>query len=69
MLVQNKTSVTLSDIRVAIQYNDASGRTQRAERTFSGGLEAGKIASLDTGLGPYGGSGCPVQVIGAKPPE
>lgn len=69
VLVQNKTSVTLSDIRVAIQYNDSSGRTQRVERTFNGGLESGKIASLDTGLGPFGGSGCPVQVIGATPPD
>ncbi len=69
VLVQNKTAVTLRDIRVAISLSDSANRTRQVERTFPGGLEPGKVASLDTGLGPYAGGACPVQVIGATPPD
>ncbi len=64
--VQNQSSVTVADIRVAVQYTDASGRARQAVQAIRGQLPAGRVASVNTGLGPYVGGACPAEVVSAS---
>lgn len=65
--VKNDTTVQIADVRIAVQYTDASGRQQQVQHSVRGQIPPGQIASVNTGLGPYtAGSNCPVTVISAK---
>lgn len=64
--VQNQSNIDVTDVRLAIQFNDQYGRPQQVTREIRGRLAPGAVASVDTGLGPYTGGSCPVSVIGAR---
>jgi predicted Zn-dependent protease len=68
--VKNNTSVQIMDVRIAVQYTDSTGIRQRLDQSISGRIGPGKIASINTGLGPYtAGSQCPATVIAARVAE
>jgi predicted Zn-dependent protease len=65
--IRNGTAVTVADIRFAIEYTDNTGRQRRIDQQVSGQLGAGKVASVNTGLGPYtAGASCPVRIVAAR---
>mgnify|MGYP001829187503 FL=1 len=65
--IRNDTTVTLTGIAVAVVYTDASGRQQQPRFSINGRVQPGKVASVNTGLGPYTqGSDCPAQVVAAE---
>jgi tetratricopeptide (TPR) repeat protein len=64
--VQNQAQVTVTGVVVALSYPDSSGR-QRVDRfDIRGQISPGNIGSVNTGLGPYTGGGCPVEVVAAR---
>ena len=69
VLVQNRAGVPVTDVRIAVSYNDSAGRAQQVTRSISGVVDPDEIASVDTGLGPYSGGGCPAEVVGARVSE
>ncbi len=65
--VTNATPVTVSDIRVVIQYRDNAGVTRNLEEAIRGPIPAGQRGDRQTSLGPYSqGAGCPVQITAAR---
>ena len=65
--VKNNTSLAIAGVRIVVQYSDNAGSQRRIDRTISGTIGPGKVASVNTGLGPYtAGSNCPVTVIAAR---
>ena len=65
--VKNDTDVTIANVQIAVQYTDDSGRAQQVRRDIRGQIPPGKIASVNTGMGPYQqGTSCPAQVISAQ---
>ena len=65
--VKNETDVTLTGIQVAVNYTDNYGNVQQVRHAIRGQLPPGKIASVNTGMGPYQqGTSCPVDVISAQ---
>lgn len=68
--LRNATPVPITDIRVAVQFREQTGAPRVVERRLGGVLGPGEVVSLRTGLGPYvQGSGCPVQITGARAAE
>ena len=68
--VRNDTPIEIGDVQVAVQYTDANGRQQQQRFSISGQVPPGKVASVNTGLGPYAaGSTCPAQVVSARVSE
>jgi len=63
--VKNTTPWAIEGVQVEITYTDAAGRGQTVRRSFPGRIPPGEIASVNTGLGPYTGDACPVEVIAA----
>ena len=65
--VKNDTTLQITGVQVLIQYTDASGRQQQVRHAVRGQIPPGKIASVNTGIGPYtAGSNCPVEVVAAQ---
>ena len=65
--VKNDTSLTITGVTIAVPYTDNTGTRRQANRSISGRIEAGKIASVNTGIGPYtAGSQCPAVVTAAR---
>jgi len=64
--IRNDTGVQISGVVVAVEYSDSAGRTQSRRMNVGGRLAPGQVASVDTGLGPYTGTSCPVQVVAAE---
>ncbi|NNE59585.1 MAG: M48 family metalloprotease [Woeseia sp.] len=64
--VQNQANVTVAGVRIAIQYTDNAGRLQQQVQSIAGQIPPGRVASLNTGLGPYTGGSCPTEVVGAQ---
>ncbi|MDH4315715.1 MAG: M48 family metalloprotease [Gammaproteobacteria bacterium] len=65
--IGNGTPVTIAGIRIAIEYTDSVGRQRRVDQQVSGQLAAGKVLSVNTGLGPYtAGAACPVRIVAAS---
>jgi beta-barrel assembly-enhancing protease len=70
VLVKNNTPVPVTGVGIALQFRDESGVPRRVDRRIGGVIPPGQVVSLRTGLGPYTpGSGCPVQVFGARVAE
>jgi predicted Zn-dependent protease len=68
--VKNDTPVPITGVTIAVQYTDNAGARRRLDRSISGIIEPGKIASINTGLGPYtAGSECPATVMAARVAE
>jgi predicted Zn-dependent protease len=68
--VKNETPVQINGVEVAVQYSDSGGRQQQQRFSIDGQIPPGKVASVNTGLGPYtAGANCPVQVISAQVAE
>ena len=67
VLVQNATPVAVTDVGISLQFRGEGGVPRRVDRRIGGVIPPGEVVSLRTGLGPYTpGSGCPVQVFGAR---
>jgi len=65
--VRNDTSIQIADVQILVQYADASGRQQQVRHDVRGQIPPGRVASVNTGLGPYTpGSNCPAQVVSAR---
>jgi predicted Zn-dependent protease len=68
--VKNNTSLQITGVSIVVQYTDNAGMQQRIDRNISGVIGPGKVASVNTGLGPYtAGSNCPATVISARVAE
>jgi len=63
--VRNETPVPVTGVQVRIQYVDSSGAQRQRSQSFAGVIAAGKVASVRTGLAPYAGSSCAVEVTAA----
>ena len=63
--VQNKTGLAIQGVQVAITYSDG-GQQRVVRRSIAGQIAPGKVASVNTGLGPYTSGSCPVEVIAAQ---
>ncbi len=64
--VRNDTTVPISGVQIAVSYTDSSGRPAQQRHTISGPIPPGKIANVNTGMGPYTpGSSCPAEVVSA----
>ena len=50
--VDNSTNESVTDVVVAIEFNDARGRRQQAQYKVSGQIGPGKKAMVSTGIGP-----------------
>jgi len=65
--VKNETSLAVRGVVFVVQYTDAAGRNQQSRHAVPGRLDPGKVASVNTGLGPYtAGSQCPATVVSAE---
>ncbi|MEO1247518.1 MAG: M48 family metalloprotease [Pseudomonadota bacterium] len=64
--VRNDAPEALRNIRVAVGFTGADGRSRERSHAYRGQLAPGQIANIATGLAPYTGGGCPVRVIGAE---
>ena len=63
--VQNKTGLAIRAVEVAISYAEA-GQQRVVRRSIAGQIAPGKVASVNTGLGPYTAGSCPVEVVAAQ---
>ncbi|NNC78415.1 MAG: M48 family metalloprotease [Woeseiaceae bacterium] len=63
--VQNQSNVQVTNVQIAIQYTDSSGRGQRVLQAINGQIPPGQVASVNTGMGPYTGGNCPAEVVAA----
>ncbi len=65
--VKNNTSLDITGVSITVQYADNAGIQRRVDRSISGRIGPGKVASVNTGLGPYtAGSNCPATVNAAR---
>jgi len=64
--VRNDAPLVVTGVQIQVDYTDNAGRAQQLRRYVGGRLEPGQVATADTGLAPYAGSGCPVTVITAR---
>jgi predicted Zn-dependent protease len=65
--IKNNTAVPVANVGLVIQFRDEAGVLRRIDRRIGGRIGAGQVVSVRTGLGPYGaGSGCPVEITGAR---
>jgi len=65
--VRNDTTVTITGVQVAVSYTDASGRSVQRRFSIPGEIAPGKLASVNTGMGPYTtGSTCPAEVVAGQ---
>ena len=64
--VQNGTAWAIEGVEIEIRYADNYGRQQLVRQSTRGQIAPGQVASVNTGLGPYTGSSCPVTVISAR---
>ncbi len=65
--VRNDTMVTIDGVQISVSYTDTAGRPVRQQHSIRGQIAPGRIASVNTGMGPYvPGSNCPAQVIAAR---
>ena len=68
--VKNNTPLAITGVRITVQYTDNTGIQRRIDRSISGSVQPGQIASVATGLGPYtAGSQCPATVTAARVAE
>ena len=67
--VRNDTSVQITGVEVAINYNDG-GRTATRRVAVRGQIPPGRVASVNTGMGPFTPGGtCPATVVAARVAE
>ena len=65
--VRNDTTATITGVQVAVSYTDASGRSVQRRFSIPGEIAPGKLASVNTGMGPYTtGSTCPAEVVAGQ---
>ena len=65
--VRNDTSVQIAGVQVSVSFGDSAGRVQQRRHSIGGQIPPGRIASVNTGLGPYTpGSRCPAKVVAAR---
>ncbi len=64
--VQNQTELIVSGVQIAISYTDNAGQPRIVRQAVRGQIAPGKLASVNTGLGPYSGGSCPVEVVAAQ---
>ena len=65
--VKNNTPLAITGVSIVVYYSDSTGKQQRINRNISGTIDPGKIASVNTGLGPYtAGSDCLATVVSAR---
>jgi predicted Zn-dependent protease len=64
--VKNNTGVAIEGIQIAISYTDSAGRPQRVVQSVRGQLPPAGVTALNTGMGPYNGGDCPVEVVAAQ---
>jgi predicted Zn-dependent protease len=68
--VKNDTPLTIAGVTIAVSYLDNTGIRRQLNRSIAGLLGPGKVASVNTGIGPYtAGSQCPATVIAARVAE
>ena len=63
--VRNDAAISISGVRVQLDYSDNYGNTRREIVAVGGRIEAGQLAQTDTGIRVYEGTSCKAQVIAA----
>lgn len=63
--VQNQGGLTIQGVQIQISYTEA-GQQRVVSRSIAGRIAHGKVASVNTGLGPYTSAICPVEVVAAQ---
>lgn len=66
--VGNATPLDVTGVRYAVQYRDTFG-TQVRQGGVPGIIRAGTAVNVSTGMGPYTGGSCPVQITAARVAE
>jgi predicted Zn-dependent protease len=64
--VQNQSGLTVTGVEIAISYTNNAGQPEVVRRSIGGQLAPDQVASVNTGLAPYGGGNCPAQVVSAR---
>jgi beta-barrel assembly-enhancing protease len=65
--IRNDSAVAVSGVQIEVSYADNYGRQQQQRFNIAGRVEPGKIAGVNTGMGPYdANSGCPARVVAAE---
>lgn len=68
--VKNDTPLAITGVTIAVTYIDNSGSQRQLNRSIAGLIGSGKVASVNTGIGPYtAGSQCPATVVAARVAE
>ncbi len=64
--VRNDAPDAIRNVRVVVTYTGNDGAARQVANVIRGPVPPGRIASVNTGLGPYTGGSCPVQVTSAE---
>lgn len=66
--IGNATPLDVTGVRYAVQYYD-NYATRVRDGAVSGRIRAGTSVNVATGIGPYSGGSCPVQITAARVAE
>ena len=64
--VKNTTAWTIQDVQIEIRYTDSYERDRSIKQAIPGRIAPNETASINTRLGPFSGTTCPVQVVAAR---
>ncbi len=64
--VRNDAAGAIRNIRLDVNYTAGDGSPRTLSTGIAGPVAPGEISSVNTGLAPYRGGGCPVTVRGAE---
>ncbi len=65
--IRNDTAAQIENVRIVVSYYDASGRPVSRQQSISGKIDAGRVASLNTGIRAVApNSKCSTQVVAAE---
>lgn len=65
--IRNDTGAQIRNVAVVVSYSDTSGRTVSRQQAFSGKIDPGKVASINTGIRSVApNSRCTTQIVSAE---
>jgi predicted Zn-dependent protease len=65
--VRNDSGVQITGVQIVVSVADSSGRSSQQRHSIRGQIAPGKIASVNTGMGPFTpGRSCPAEVVAAE---
>lgn len=64
--VRNDAPDAIRNVEVVVTYTGGDGTPRQVASVIRGPLQPGSVGSVNTGLGPYGGGSCPVEITRAE---